>query len=755
MIRRRITPFYYFSTLPLSATPSNQQLHPSQIFKCNETIMRLAKLGRVRDARQVFDSIPQKDSVTWNSMISGYIQNGFLKEANSLFNAFEGKNVRSWTIMLTGYFKYGLINEARMVFESMPERNIVSWNALVSGYVQNGDLRKAREVFDDMPERNVTSWNSLMTGYCRCGMMKEARETFDRMEEGLKNSVSWMVIISGYVEVKEYREAWGVFLMMLRTGTRPSQALLVVGLSAVSGLNDLDLVLSLRTIAVKLGLEEDVVVGTAVLNAYTKNGGAYEAVKFFELMPEKNEYSWTTMIAALSHWGKLDDAVALYERYGENDVAVQTTMMSVYAQKGDVFEARRTFDEILNPNVIAWNAMISGYAQNGMLEEAKEMFFRMPVRNAVSWAAIISGFVQNGSNKGALDLFAELLRTGSVPNYWGFTSALLACANDGDIESGRQIHSLTIKAGAQNNSFVGNGLISMYAKCKKMEDVSQVFNTMRMRDTVSWNSVISGFLENCMLDDAEDIFKKMPKRDVVSWTSIISAYVQAGQGETALKIFLDMLIVGIKPNELTFTSLLSACANLAAVKLGQQCHAWIFKYGFSSCLCVCNSLITMYSKCGSIDGLHVFEDMPERDIVTWNAVLTGCAQNGLGKEAVEVFEEMEAAGVPPNEISFLGVLGACTHAGLVEKGRAYFNSMTQDHGINPSIYHYTCMVNLLGSAGLLSEAEALIENMPVEPDSVIWGALLAACKLHRDMEIEQRVAERLLKMGHKDMGLTS
>ncbi|OMP01466.1 hypothetical protein COLO4_11851 [Corchorus olitorius] len=548
MIRSRISFLRSFSTHSLPVIRHQQRFHPSEIFKCNQTILRLSKLGRLKEARQVFDSTPQKDSVTWNSMISGYIENGCLKEANSLFNSFEVKNVRSWTIMLNGYFKYGFVDEARKVFESMPERNIVSWNSLVSGYVQNGDLRKAREMFNEMPERNVSSWNSMITGYCRCGMMKEAREMFDRMEDELKNSVTWMVLVSGYVEVKEYREAWGVFLMMLRSVTRPDQALLVVGLSAASGLNNLGLVLCLRTLVIKLGLEDDVVVGTAVLNSYTRNESLDEAIKFFELMPQKNEYTWTTMITAFSHCCKLNDAVALYERCGEKSVAIRTTMMSVYAQKGNIYEARRIFDEIVNPDVITWNAMISGYAQNGLLEEAKDLFLRMP--------------------------------------------------------------------------------------------------------------------------------------DVVSWTAIISAYVRAGQGEDALKIFLDMLAVGIKPNYLTFTSLLSTCGNLAAAKLG-------------------------------------------------------CAQNGLGKEAVEIFEEMEAAGVPPDEISFLGVLGACSHAGLVDKGRAYFISMTQDHGIKPSVYHYTCMVDLLGGAGMLSEAEALIQNMPVEADSAIWDALLTAYTKRWDTEFEE------------------
>ncbi|CBI40215.3 unnamed protein product, partial [Vitis vinifera] len=570
VIRRFLCTFRCISTLslPIQETP---QTH---LFQCNTRIQELGRLGRVEEARRVFNEMIQRDVVSWNSMINGYSQNGKVDEARLLFDAFVGKNIRTWTILLTGYAKEGRIEEAREVFESMTERNVVSWNAMISGYVQNGDLKNARKLFDEMPEKNVASWNSVVTGYCHCYRMSEARELFDQMPE--RNSVSWMVMISGYVHISDYWEAWDVFVKMCRT---------------------------------------------------------------------RNEYSWTTMIAAFAQCGRLDDAIQLYERVPE-----QT--------------------------------------------------------NSASWAAMIAGFVQNEESREALELLIELHRSGSVPSDSSFTSALSACANIGDVEIGRVIHSLAIKTGCQFNSYVMNGLISMYAKCGNVEDGSHVFRTIRM-----------------------------PKRDVVSWTAIISAYVQAGHGEVALDLFLDMLARGIKPNQLTVTSLLSACGNLGAIKLGEQFHALIFKLGFDTFLFVGNSLITMYFKCGYEDGFCVFEEMPEHDLITWNAVLVGCAQNGLGKEAIKIFEQMEVEGILPDQMSFLGVLCACSHAGLVDEGWAHFNSMTQKYGIMPLVYHYTCMVDLLGRAGYLSEAEALIENMPVKPDSVIWEALLGACRIHRNNEL--------------------
>lgn len=683
-------------------------------------------------------------------MISGYTHNGMLQEARSLFIACREKNVRTYTILLSGYAKHGFLDEARIIFESMPERNVVSWNALVSGYVQNGELKRARELFDEMPERNISSWNSIITGYCRCGMMREAWDMFHKMDE--RNNVTWMVMISGYVEIHEYHEAWGVFLLMLRSGVKPDQALLVVGVSAIIGFNHLYLVCSLRTIAIKTGCEKDVVVGTTILNAYTRIGDLDNAFKFFQMMPERNEYSWATMISALSQNDRLDDAAALYDTDSVKGMAARSTMISAYARKGKIYEARKIFDEIVNPSVVTWNAMLTGYALNGKLEEAKEMFLRMPVKNSTSWAAIISCCVQNGRHREALNFFAELHKTGGIPSQSGFASALLACASIGDLEVGRQIHSLTIKTRCQHCPFVGNVLISMYAKRNNMEDVSQPFKTVRVGDDISWNPLIAGFSENGMLDDALKSFQKMPKQDTVSWTTIISAYVQAEQGENGLKMFLDMLATGIKPNDITITSLVSACGSLGATKLGEQFHALILKYGFDSCLCVCNSLISMYFKCGSLDGLYVFKEMPERDIVTWNAVLTGCAHSGLGTEAIKFFDQMEAAGVSPNEISFLGLLGACSHAGLVEKGWAYFNSMSRDYGITPMVYHYTCVVDILGRSGQLYEAEHLINNMPVRPDYVIWDALLAACRIHQNMKLSLRIADKLLQLGNLTSG---
>jgi pentatricopeptide repeat protein len=516
--------------------------------------------------------------------------------------------------------------------------DVLSWNSKITELAREGRIDDARQVFDRMPERAVVSWNALIAGYARNGRIEDARHLFDKMPE--RNVVSW----------------------------------------------------------------------TTMITAYAQNGRVVDARHMFEIMPERSVVSWNAMISA-------------------------------YARNGLLMEAHQLFDRMPERNVISWNAVITGYAQNGRMRKAQEFFDQLPNPNVVSWIVMISGYVQSGNSKEALVLFTKMHRAGAQ-----------ACASLAALEQGKQIQAHSIKAGFELDSFVGNTLITMYAKCRSIEDVSQAFENMGSRDIVSWNAMIAGYAQNQRIEDARKVFDKMPEQNLVSWTAMIAGYAQTGNGEEALKLFVLMLWKGMKPNQSTFTIVLSACANLATLKQGKQIQAQVIKTGFENDAFVGNSLIRMYGKCGSEDAFQVFDKMPERDVVSWNAMLAGYAQQGLGKEAFQLFEQMKKTGTIPNEITFVSVLSACSHVGLVDEGWHCFETMSRGYHITPGLGHYACMVDLLGHSGLLNQAKDFINKMPVEPDAVVWGALLGACRIHTNVDLGKCAAEHLFELEPQNAG---
>ncbi|KAI4300197.1 hypothetical protein L6164_033599 [Bauhinia variegata] len=287
------------------------------------------------------------------------------------------------------------------------------------------------------------------------------------------------------------------------------------------------------------------------------------------------------------------------------------------------------------------------------------------------------------------------------------------CGSKRDLRGGIQYHCLSITTGFVANVYVGSSLISLYSRC-------------------------------AFLDDAYQAFEEMPVRNVVSWTAIIAGFAREWNMDMCLKLFQGMRNSALKPNEFTFTSLLSACSGSGALGQGRGAHCQIIEMGFYSYVDVANALITMYCKCGAIqDAVFIFENMDNKDVVTWNSMIAGYAQHGLGIEAINLFENMMKQGVNPDAITYLGVLSSCRHAGLVQEGQLYFNSMVE-HGVEPELDHYSCIVDLLGRAGLLLEARDMVINMPVNPNAVIWGSLLSSSRLHGSVWIGIQAAENRL-----------
>lgn len=314
---------------------------------------------------------------------------------------------------------------------------------------------------------------------------------------------------------------------------------------------------------------------------------------------------------------------------------------------------------------------------------------------------------------------------------------------------------MAVKRGLEGNVFVSNAVTHMYAQCGLLEEAKRVFDWGLERDLYSWNILMSGYIRSGEMGRAKEVFLEMPKRDIVCWSTIIAGYVQVGSYVEALDLFHEMLPIGPRPNEFTLTSALAACANLVALDQGRWIHVYINKFGIKMNDQLLAGLIDMYAKCGEIEfASKVFCHgySPMRNIWPWNAMIGGYAMHGKSEEAIRVFEKMKIEKLSPNKVTFVALLSACSHAKMVEEGRGYFKSMSSSYGIEPEIEHYGCMVDLLGRAGLLEDAEDIILNMPMAPDTIVLGAFLSACKIHKDIERGERVGKIIKELDSNHLG---
>ncbi|CAN5975486.1 unnamed protein product [Sphagnum jensenii] len=400
--------------------------------------------------------------------------------------------------------------------------------------------------------------------------------------------------------------------------------------------------------------------------------------------------------------------------------------------------------------------------------------------------SMLARSVKAGQYENTIKLFQQMQQEGTCPDKFTFVQVLNACANLQALEDGRHAHEQTIQSGCVSDIFVGSSLVHMYVKCGCMEDAMRVFSQMPSRDVVSWTVMIFGHIRwNSLIDmygkcgsmeDARRVFNEMPSRNVVSWTTIIFGYVKSGQGQKALELFQQMqqevswtvMMLGhvkcgqgqkalglfrqmqqegVLPNAVTFMVVLNACASVVALEEGRRVHEQIIQSSCESDVFVGNSLIDMYAKCGSMeDAWRVFNTMPSRDVVSWNAMLGGFALHGHGEEALAHFERMCEEGIEVDNVTFVCLLSACSHAGLLCEGQRSFGSMSTVHKISAKLEHYTCMVDLLGRAGHLHEAEDMIKVMPCKPDVAVWMALLGACRIHGNVEMGERIAKHILEV---------
>ncbi|XP_057957383.1 pentatricopeptide repeat-containing protein At2g20540 [Malania oleifera] len=404
-----------------------------------------------------------------------------------------------------------------------------------------------------------------------------------------------------------------------------------------------------------------------------------------------------------------------------------TKMVDVCDDNGDIDYANLLFKEMVEPNIYLYNAMIRTYTHNHVYIVAitfyKEMLRYPQAENPV------------------------------FPDKFTFPFVVKSCSALLRQDLGKQVHGHICKFGPKSNNVTENALIDMYAKFDNLKDAHIVFEDMTDRDAISWNNLISGHARLGQLRRAKSIFDEMPNKTIVSWTSMISGYARIGCYADALGVFRQMQKVGIKPDEISIVAVLPACAHTGALELGKWIHIYADKNRFLQKTYICNALIEMYAKCGSINqAFQVFDQMSQRDVISWSTMIGGLASHGKASEAVELFREMQKAKVEPNAITFLGLLSACAHAGFLNEGLNYFDSMSKDYHIEPEVEHYGCLVDLLGRSGCLDRAFDLVKMMPMKPDAAIWGSLLSSCRAHCNLEFANTAMEHLLELEPDDTG---
>ncbi|CAN6443666.1 unnamed protein product [Victoria cruziana] len=627
----------------------------------------------------------------------------------------------------------GKLKEAMKVFSdcSSIQLSVDTYCSLLQLCAESQSLDYGKRI-----EANVCRWGLEQDGalgaklvfmYIKCGDLKEGRRVFDGT---VKTSIFlWNLITNEYAKAGDYEEAVFLFVEMQRIGVMPDSYSFSGVLKCCSALGCIGFGEKIHGLLIKSGYHHCVTVSNALISFYMRCSRIECAQKVFAVMPERDVISWNAMTGGLLLNGMANEAIKFFSTMKscgiKADLATMVTVLPACAELGYSLHGKAMHGHALRvgfkEETSFCNCLLDMYAKCGKLEYSIRVFDRMLQKTVVSWTSMISGYARHGQLDKAIQLFNEMELSGVRPDLFAATTVLHACSSNGSLKYGKDIHGYIERSGLESDLFVVNALMDMYAKCGSMEEARLVFDRMSCRDIVSWNTVIGGYSKNHLPNEALSLFIQMQKE--------------------------------VNPNGVTMACILPACASLSSLERGREIHGRIIRNGYQSDGLISNALIDMYAKCGALDvAKALFDRMSNRDLVSWTSMVAGYGLNGYGAEAVSLFDQMKEAGIRPDEVSFVPLLYACSHTGLVDEGWRIFDSMRNCHGIVPKLEHYACMVDLLGRAGQLKRAYQFIQKMPIKPDSTVWSALLCACRLHRDVKLAEQVAEKVFELEPENTG---
>ncbi|XP_021760955.1 pentatricopeptide repeat-containing protein At3g09040, mitochondrial-like [Chenopodium quinoa] len=724
------------------------------------------KCNSLGDARRMFDPLCRPSLVSWTAMITAYVQMGLLDEALKVFECMQSLGCVPdhvvFVTVISAFVNNGRLDKARDLLTQMPFPNTIAWNVMISGYAKNGNEAEAINLFVNMRkagvpssrstlgsvlsaiaslkclnvglpvhgqaikqglDHNVFVGSSLLNMYAKCHKPESARQVFDYLDQ--RNIVLWNAMLGGYVQNGFADEVVELFLDMKDGGLQADAFTYTSILSACGYLKWLDFGSQLHAVIIKTNFESNLFVSNALVDMYAKSGRLVEARQLFETIEGRDNVSWNAIIVGYVQVEEENEAFGLFRRMMSDGMADEVAMASLLSACANLKNLARgkelhslSVKHGLATSLYAGSSLIDMYVKCGVTETACEVFYRMHNWSVISMNALIAGFSQDNLEE-AVKIYKLMLAEGLCPSEITFANLLDACHGPCGSNLGRQIHCLLLKKGIlYDDGFLGISLLGMY-----MDSHSNA--------------------------DAGKLFLEFPERkSAILWTSMISGLSQNDCHKEALELYRGMRSQNVLPDQATFASILKVCSFLTSYKDGTEIHSFAFRSGFNSDVLVGCALIDMYAKCGDVgSSVKVFEEVACKwDIILWNSIIVGLAKNGYVEDVLKIFGELLQSHVYPDEVTFLGVLSACSHGGKLSEGRHIYNLMVNQCGIQPRHDHCACMIDLFGRWGFLEEAENFIEELEFEPDAKIWASFLNACKLHGDDARGRKAAEKLINL---------
>ncbi|KAG9448011.1 hypothetical protein H6P81_014139 [Aristolochia fimbriata] len=723
--------------------------------------------GELRDAQAVFDEIPEPNLVSWTSMISSYIHRGNTYLGLQLFSSMCRSGLRPNEFGFSSALKAcriigDLSMDACKYFDGIPLKCDALWNTLIDGYAKSllaeeviqlfsemfvSDIRPSCFTYSillkmcaDLPDFKLGRFfhgltiksgfeshsfvgSALVEFYSIFEAMEDACRVFWSLEE--RDNVVCSSLLSGFHQSGEAELGVDLFLRFISEGYKIDPFMHVSVFNLCSDLETPALGIQVHCWYIKSGFMLDFFVGSALVDMYTSFGMTSEAYESFLGIKDKNSICFDAMIAGFVCDLNYKSAIDLFSKMRGNGLVPScSTLNNVLGacvnldmvEEGQAIHCLMVKSLGLS-NLDTGNAILEMYANGRKIAEAFKVLKKMEAPNEFSWTTIISACNDSERPHEALKLFHDFHSSACIrPSQFTLVAIVQACTRLVSLDQGKQVHGYITRLGFESDSFIGSSLIGMYAKCKRISDASLVFSNTS-------------------------------KRDLVLWSSIIAALTQHGRAEEALKHFIEYHNYGFAIDEPILTTCFAACAVLAVVDKGKCVHAVTVKTGFELDIHVGCAIIDMYCKCGCIrDARMVFNNIKDQNVISWTAMVHGYAQHGLAKEALDLFNEMKVTGMEPDAVTFIGVLSACSRVGFVREGWHYFNAMESEYGLDRTINHYACMVDLLGRAGHMEDAEQLIDRAPFQSKTTLWRTLLGACCKHGNMKMGKRIAEVLIKV---------